>query len=141
MALGGIVILWWAYLARGALLIIYVSWLLANHLGKSLGADDAAPSNCWLEGHASSCPKFLSAGSCGTGAQPVGQLANLPGFFLPLHQRARGALAPQPGWLCQEYGLAGAPMDEIVPGMRAHLEGCPACREEHESLMSFLLAS
>jgi len=40
-----------------------------------------------------------------------------------------------------EYGLAGAPMDEIVPGMRAHLEGCPACREEHESLMSFLLAS
>ena len=29
MALGGIVILWWAYLARGALLIIYVSWLLA----------------------------------------------------------------------------------------------------------------
>ncbi|PYR54790.1 MAG: hypothetical protein DMF85_21310, partial [Acidobacteria bacterium] len=29
MAVGGIVILWWAYLARGALLIIYVSWLLA----------------------------------------------------------------------------------------------------------------
>jgi anti-sigma factor RsiW len=21
-----------------------------------------------------------------------------------------------------------------VPGMRAHLEGCPACREDHESL-------
>jgi hypothetical protein len=21
-----------------------------------------------------------------------------------------------------------------VPGLRAHLDGCPACREEHESL-------
>jgi predicted PurR-regulated permease PerM len=29
LALAGIVLLWWAYLARGALLIIYVSWLLA----------------------------------------------------------------------------------------------------------------
>ena len=24
--------------------------------------------------------------------------------------------------------------DEEIPGMRAHLEGCPACREEHASL-------
>ena len=30
--------------------------------------------------------------------------------------------------------LAGADADARVPGMRAHLEGCPACREEHESL-------
>jgi hypothetical protein len=27
--------------------------------------------------------------------------------------------------------------DEAVPGMRAHLEGCPACDEDHESLLSF----
>ena len=30
--------------------------------------------------------------------------------------------------------LTGADADERIPGMRAHLEGCPACREEHESL-------
>jgi len=30
--------------------------------------------------------------------------------------------------------LTGADADERVPGMRAHLDGCPACREEHESL-------
>ena len=30
--------------------------------------------------------------------------------------------------------LAGADADTRIPGMRAHLEGCPACREEHDSL-------
>jgi 3-phenylpropionate/trans-cinnamate dioxygenase ferredoxin reductase subunit len=30
--------------------------------------------------------------------------------------------------------LAGADADARVPGMRAHLDGCPACREEHDSL-------
>jgi hypothetical protein len=30
--------------------------------------------------------------------------------------------------------LAGGPADERVPGMRAHLEGCPACYEEYASL-------
>jgi anti-sigma factor RsiW len=30
--------------------------------------------------------------------------------------------------------LNGAPADELVPGMRAHLEGCPACQEEYASL-------
>ncbi len=30
--------------------------------------------------------------------------------------------------------VAGRPADELVPGMSAHLEGCPACREEHDSL-------
>lgn len=33
-----------------------------------------------------------------------------------------------------ELELAGARADEAVPGMRAHLEGCPACAEEHASL-------
>jgi anti-sigma factor RsiW len=32
--------------------------------------------------------------------------------------------------------LAQAPADEAVPGMRAHLEGCTACREEHASLLA-----
>ena len=37
-----------------------------------------------------------------------------------------------------ELELAGAPADEIVPGLRAHLVGCPACAEEHESLRALL---
>jgi hypothetical protein len=30
--------------------------------------------------------------------------------------------------------LAGDDADARLPGMRAHLEGCPACHEDHESL-------
>jgi predicted anti-sigma-YlaC factor YlaD len=30
--------------------------------------------------------------------------------------------------------LDGADADARIPGMRAHLQGCPACREEYESL-------
>ena len=34
----------------------------------------------------------------------------------------------------------GDDADGAVPGMRAHLAGCPACREEHESLHALLAA-
>jgi hypothetical protein len=37
-----------------------------------------------------------------------------------------------------ELELAGADVDAAVPGLRAHLEGCPACREEHESLLALV---
>jgi hypothetical protein len=37
-----------------------------------------------------------------------------------------------------ELELADADADAAVPGLRAHLEGCPACREEHESLLALL---
>jgi hypothetical protein len=37
-----------------------------------------------------------------------------------------------------ELELAGEPADERVPGMRAHLEGCPACADDHESLLAFV---
>jgi hypothetical protein len=30
--------------------------------------------------------------------------------------------------------LHGRAADERIPGMRAHLEGCPACHEEYDSL-------
>ena len=33
-----------------------------------------------------------------------------------------------------ELELAGEDADARVPGMRAHLEGCPACREDHAGL-------
>ena len=34
--------------------------------------------------------------------------------------------------------LQGGPADERIPGLRAHLEGCPACREDYESLRAFV---
>ena len=37
-----------------------------------------------------------------------------------------------------ELELAGVDADAAVPGMRAHLAGCPACREDHESLGAFV---
>jgi hypothetical protein len=37
-----------------------------------------------------------------------------------------------------ELELAGSNADEAIPGMRAHLEGCPACHEDHASLRSFI---
>ena len=37
-----------------------------------------------------------------------------------------------------EIELGEADADRAIPGMRAHLEGCPACDEDHRSLLSFL---
>jgi hypothetical protein len=34
-----------------------------------------------------------------------------------------------------ELELAGSDPDAQVPGMSAHLEGCPACAEDHRSLL------
>jgi hypothetical protein len=37
-----------------------------------------------------------------------------------------------------ELELAGRDADAALPGLRAHLAGCPACREEHESLKALV---
>jgi hypothetical protein len=37
-----------------------------------------------------------------------------------------------------ELELAGQDADAAVPGLRAHLDGCAACREEHESLRALV---
>jgi hypothetical protein len=37
-----------------------------------------------------------------------------------------------------ELEHAGADADAAIPGMRAHLEGCSACAEDHESLRALL---
>jgi hypothetical protein len=34
---------------------------------------------------------------------------------------------------------AGADADRVVPGMRAHLDGCPACHEDHASLHALVV--
>jgi hypothetical protein len=61
----------------------------------------------------------------------------------------RGALGPVgPELTCEEcfeeldryveFERAGADADVAVPGMRAHLQGCPACDEDHRSLLALL---
>ena len=37
-----------------------------------------------------------------------------------------------------ELELAGLNADAAIPGLRAHRAGCPACREEHESLRALV---
>ena len=37
-----------------------------------------------------------------------------------------------------ELERAGADADAAIPGMSAHLEGCSACAEDHESLRALL---
>lgn len=37
-----------------------------------------------------------------------------------------------------EHELASDNADLLVPGMREHLQGCPACAEEHDSLLELI---
>jgi hypothetical protein len=37
-----------------------------------------------------------------------------------------------------ELEIDGADADAAVPGMRAHLQGCPACGEDHRSLRALI---
>ena len=37
-----------------------------------------------------------------------------------------------------ELEVGGQDADAAIPGLRAHLVGCPACREEHESLRALV---
>jgi hypothetical protein len=39
-----------------------------------------------------------------------------------------------------ELELDGLDADARIPGLRAHLAGCPACREEHEALIALASA-
>lgn len=37
-----------------------------------------------------------------------------------------------------ELVVEGRDADRAVPGMRVHLQGCPACRDDYESLRDFI---
>jgi hypothetical protein len=37
-----------------------------------------------------------------------------------------------------ELEMAGREADAAVPGVRPHLEGCPACHEDHDSLAALV---
>jgi anti-sigma factor RsiW len=39
-----------------------------------------------------------------------------------------------------ELEVRGEAADAAIPGMRPHLEGCPACHEEYESLSALVRA-
>jgi hypothetical protein len=39
-----------------------------------------------------------------------------------------------------ELELAGADVAAAAPRMRAHLQGCPACCDDHDSLLALLLS-
>ena len=39
-----------------------------------------------------------------------------------------------------ELRVAGGDAARSMPGLRAHLAGCPACREEYESLLALVAA-
>ena len=39
-----------------------------------------------------------------------------------------------------ELELAGVDPDAKLPGLRAHLAGCPACREDHDALHDLVKA-
>jgi hypothetical protein len=67
------------------------------------------------------------------------------------HNLLKGLLGPQgPELSCEEcfaeldryveLELSDDDADAAVPGMRAHLEGCKACNEDHESLRALLEA-
>lgn len=40
-----------------------------------------------------------------------------------------------------ELELTGADADAAIPGMGAHLRGCSACAEDHDSLLGFVAYS
>lgn len=37
-----------------------------------------------------------------------------------------------------EHEVAGADAGAVMPAMSAHLAGCSACRDDHDSLLAFL---
>ncbi len=39
-----------------------------------------------------------------------------------------------------EHCLGGEDAEAAIPGMRAHLAGCPACADEHATLVSLVRA-
>jgi hypothetical protein len=40
-----------------------------------------------------------------------------------------------------EFEVAGADADAKIPGIRAHLEGCPACGEDYASLKDLITST
>ena len=40
-----------------------------------------------------------------------------------------------------EFEVGGADAEARIPGMRAHLQGCPACAEDYESLKDLITST
>jgi hypothetical protein len=75
-------------------------------------------------------------------------IQDMPGDPRPAVERMLGPAEPELG--CDdcfdlldsyvELELAGTAADAQMPLMRAHLQGCSACREDHDSLLALLMA-
>ena len=61
-------------------------------------------------------------------------LAGLLGSYALATTTGVPILHPEP----EPVGGLALAADASIPGLRAHLEGCPACREEHESLRALV---
>ena len=70
----------------------------------------------------------------------------------PKEETIKRLLGPaEPELLCDEcfekidqyvdLELQGIAADQQIPGMRPHLDGCPACHEEYESLRELVRSS
>ena len=57
-----------------------------------------------------------------------------PGRRCPARRASRSSTATS------SSSVAGGDAEAAVPGMRAHLVGCPACAEDHEALHALLAA-
>lgn len=72
--------------------------------------------------------------------------ANVPEDARVLAERLIGPAGPE--LTCEEcfdmldayveHELAGTKAEAVMPAMRTHLTGCSACRDDHDSLLSFL---
>ena len=66
--------------------------------------------------------------------EPLGRLLGPTGFEVTCEQCFE---------LLDQYvdlELKGEDADARLPGLRTHLAGCPACREDHESLRALVAA-
>ena len=67
------------------------------------------------------------------------------------HNKLKALLGPEgPEVTCEEcfeqldrfveLELAAEDAEAAIPGMQAHLDGCPACHEDHESLKALVVS-
>ncbi len=75
------------------------------------------------------------------GAEVTGKLARVLGPLGPLGPEVTCEQCFESLDEYVDLEVAGVDADAAIPGMRAHLEGCPACCEDHASLRELVATS